>query len=194
LDELRKGLPERYQVEAEVGRGGMATVFVAEDLKHGRRVAIKVLTPELSSSLGAERFLREIQVSARLSHPHILPVFDSGEANGLLYYVMPFVEGESLRGRLRREQQFAIADAITVTCEVADALAYAHGMGIVHRDIKPENVLLHSGHAVVADFGIAHMLYEADGGGGKLTQTGTSLGTAAYMSPEQFAGNAVDGR
>jgi len=194
LDELRKGLPERYQVEAEVGRGGMATVFVAEDLKHGRRVAIKVLTPELSSSLGAERFLREIQVSARLSHPHILPVFDSGEANGLLYYVMPFVEGESLRGRLRREQQFAIADAITVTCEVADALAYAHGMGIVHRDIKPENVLLHSGHAVVADFGIAHMLYEADGGGGKLTQTGTSLGTAAYMSPEQFSGNAVDGR
>ena len=192
LDELRAGLSERYQVEAEVGRGGMATVFVAEDLKHGRRVAIKVLTPELSSSLGAERFLREIQVSARLSHPHILPVFDSGEAKGLLYYVMPFIEGESLRGRLRREQQLSIADAITITCEVADALAYAHGMGIVHRDIKPENVLLHGGHAVVADFGIAHMLYEADSG--KLTQTGTSLGTAAYMSPEQFAGNSVDGR
>jgi eukaryotic-like serine/threonine-protein kinase len=192
LDELRAGLPERYQVEAEVGRGGMATVFVAEDLKHGRRVAIKVLTPELSSSVGADRFLREIQVSARLSHPHILPVFDSGEANGLLYYVMPFVEGESLRGRVRREQQLAITDAITITCEVADALAYAHGMGIVHRDIKPENVLLHGGHAVVADFGIAHMLYEADGG--KLTQTGMSLGTAAYMSPEQFAGHSVDGR
>ena len=192
LDELRAGLPERYQVEAEVGRGGMATVFVAEDLKHGRRVAIKVLTPELSSSLGPERFLREIQVSARLSHPHILPVFDSGEANRLLYYVMPFVEGESLRSRLRRESQLAIADAITITREVADALSYAHGMGIVHRDIKPENVLLHGGHAVVADFGIAHMLYEAEGG--KLTQTGMSLGTAAYMSPEQFAGNAVDGR
>ena len=170
----------------------MATVFGAEDLKHGRRVAIKVLTPELSSSLGADRFLREIQVSARLSHPHILPVFDSGDANGLLYYVMPFVEGESLRSRLRREGQLAIADAITITCEVADALAYAHGMGVVHRDIKPENVLLHGGHAVVADFGIAHMLYEADGG--KLTQTGMSLGTAAYMSPEQFAGGNVDGR
>src|SRR5689334_18593 len=170
----------------------MATVFVAEDLKHGRRVAIKVLTPELSSSVGADRFLREIQVSARLSHPHILPVFDSGEANGLLYYVMPFVEGESLRGRVRREQQLAITDAITITCEVADALSYAHSFGVVHRDIKPENILLHGGHAVVADFGIARVIQ--DSGGDKLTQTGMSVGTAAYMSPEQFSGETVDGR
>ena len=193
LEELRAALPEQYQVEAEIGRGGMATVFAAEDVKHGRRVAIKVLTPELSTSVGAERFLREIQVSARLSHPHILPVFDSGAASGLLYYVMPFVEGESLRARLVREQQFSIEDAITIACEIADALSYAHGMGIVHRDIKPENVLLHGGHAVVADFGIARMLYEADDGG-RLTSTGSSIGTATYMSPEQFSGLNVDGR
>jgi len=170
----------------------MATVFVAEDLKHGRRVAIKVLSPELSSSMDGDRFKREIQIAARLSHPHILPVFDSGEANGLLYYVMPFVEGESLRGRLKRETQLAIEDAITITCEVADALSYAHSFGVVHRDIKPENILLHGGHAVVADFGIARVIQDA--GGEKLTQTGMSVGTAAYMSPEQFSGENVDGR
>ena len=192
LEELREALHEQYAVESEVGRGGMATVFLAEDLKHGRRVAIKVLSPELSSSLDGDRFKREIQIAARLSHPHILPVFDSGEANGLLYYVMPFVEGESLRGRLRRETQLSIDDAVTIACEVADALSYAHSFGVVHRDIKPENILLHGGHAVVADFGIASVIQES--GGEKLTQTGMSVGTAAYMSPEQFSGNQVDGR
>ena len=193
LEELREALREQYAVESEVGRGGMATVFLAEDLKHGRRVAIKVLSPELSSSMDGDRFRREIQIAARLSHPHILPVFDSGQANGLLYYVMPFVEGESLRGRLRRETQLAIEDAITITCEVADALSYAHSFGVVHRDIKPENILLHGGHAVVADFGIARVIQDA--GGDKLTQTGMSVGTAAYMSPEQFNGSEhVDGR
>ena len=170
----------------------MATVFLAEDLKHGRRVAIKVLSPELSSSMDGDRFKREIQIAARLSHPHILPVFDSGVANGLLFYVMPFVEGESLRGRLKRETQLSIEDAITITCEVADALSYAHSFGVVHRDIKPENILLHGGHAVVADFGIARVIQDA--GGEKLTQTGMSVGTAAYMSPEQFGGENVDGR
>jgi serine/threonine-protein kinase len=170
----------------------MATVFLAEDLKHGRRVAVKVLSPELSSSMDSDRFKREIQIAARLSHPHILPVFDSGEANGLLYYVMPFVEGESLRGRLKRETQLPIEDAISITCEVADALSYAHSFGVVHRDIKPENILLHGGHAVVADFGIARVIQEA--GGTKLTQTGMSVGTASYMSPEQFSGENIDGR
>jgi serine/threonine-protein kinase len=189
---MLEALREHYAVESEVGRGGMATVFAAEDLKHGRRVAIKVLSPELSSSMDSDRFKREIQIAARLSHPHILPVFDSGEANGLLYYVMPFVEGESLRGRLKRETQLAIDDAVTITCEVADALSYAHSFGVIHRDIKPENILLHGGHAVVADFGIASVIQEA--GGEKLTQTGMSVGTAAYMSPEQFSGNHVDGR
>jgi eukaryotic-like serine/threonine-protein kinase len=192
LEELRAALREQYAVESEVGRGGMATVFLAEDLKHGRRVAIKVLSPELSSSMDGDRFKREIQIAARLSHPHILPVFDSGVANGLLYYVMPFVEGESLRGRLKRETQLSIEDAITITCEVADALSYAHSFGVVHRDIKPENILLHGGHAVVADFGIARVIQDA--GGEKLTQTGMSVGTAAYMSPEQFGGEHVDGR
>ena len=192
LEELRGALREQYAVESEVGRGGMATVFLAEDLKHGRRVAIKVLSPELSSSMDGDRFKREIQIAARLSHPHILPVFDSGVANGLLYYVMPFVEGESLRGRLKRETQLSIEDAITITCEVADALSYAHSFGVVHRDIKPENILLHGGHAAVADFGIARVIQDA--GGEKLTQTGMSVGTAAYMSPEQFGGEHVDGR
>jgi len=192
LEELREALREQYAVESEVGRGGMATVFLAEDLKHGRRVAIKVLSPELSSSIDGDRFKREIQIAARLSHPHILPVFDSGDAKGLLYYVMPFVEGESLRGRLKRETQLPIEDAITIACEVADALSYAHAFGVVHRDIKPENILLSGGHAVVADFGIARVIQDA--GGEKLTQTGMSVGTAAYMSPEQFSGENVDGR
>ena len=192
LEELRDALQERYLVESEVGRGGMATVFVAEDLKHGRRVAIKVLSPEMSLSIDGDRFKREIQIAARLSHPHILPVFDSDEVNGLLYYTMPFVEGESLRARLERESQLGIDDAVAITCEVADGLSYAHSLGVIHRDIKPENILLHGGHAVVADFGIARVL--EDSGGEKLTQTGMSIGTAAYMSPEQFAGTQVDGR
>ena len=192
LEELREALREQYAVESEVGRGGMATVFLAEDLKHGRRVAIKVLSPELSSSIDSDRFKREIQIAARLSHPHILPVFDSGDARGLLYYVMPFVEGESLRGKLRRETQLSIDDAIAISCEVADALSYAHSFGVVHRDIKPENILLHGGHAVVADFGIARVIQDA--GADQLTKTGTSIGTAAYMSPEQFSGTNIDGR
>ena len=192
LEGLRSALAERYYVECEVGRGGMATVFAADDLKLGRRVAIKVLSPELSSSLDSERFRQEIQIAARLNHPHILPVFESGDAGGLLYYVMPFVEGESLRGRLNRETQLAIEDAIAIACEVADALSYAHAFGVVHRDIKPENILIHGGHAVVADFGIARVIQDA--GGEKLTKTGMSIGTAAYMSPEQFSGTNVDGR
>ena len=192
IEELRDALREHYAVESEVGRGGMATVFLAEDLKHGRRVAIKVLSPELSSSMDGERFKREIQIAARLSHPHILPMFDSGDANGLLYYVMPFVEGESLRGRLKRETQLPIEDAVLIACEVADALSYAHAFGVVHRDIKPKNILLHGGHAVVADFGIARVIQDA--GGEHLTKTGVSIGTAAYMSPEQFSGTSIDGR
>ena len=192
LEELQHALSNTYHVESEIGRGGMATVFLAEDLKHGRRVALKVLSPELSSSIDGDRFKREIQIAARLSHPHILPVFDSGEANGLLFYTMPFVEGESLRARLEREKQLGIDDALLITGEVADALAYAHGLGVIHRDIKPENILIHGGHAVVADFGIARVIQES--GNEKLTQTGMSVGTAAYMSPEQFSGETVDGR
>ena len=169
----------------------MATVFVADDAQLGRRVAIKVLHPDLASSLGAERFAREIRVLAQLNHPHVLPVLDSGVAGGILYYVMPFVDGESLRDRLDREHQIPIDDAIALTCEIADALSYAHSVGIVHRDIKPENILVSGGHAVVADFGIARLTNDTVE---KLTMTGMSMGTAAYMSPEQASGEPVDGR
>ena len=192
LDELQVVLPDRYRIQREIGRGGMAVVYLAEDVPHGRDVAVKVLSPELTSSIDAERFRREIQIAARLSHPNILPAYDSGSANGLLYYVMPFVQGESLRARLDRESQLPIEEAIAITCEVADALAYAHSQGVVHRDIKPENILLQSGHAVVADFGIARLVQDA--GAEKLTQTGMSIGTASYMSPEQFTGEKIDGR
>lgn len=192
LERLRLVLAARYAVERELGRGGMATVYLAQDLRHERRVAIKVLKPELSASLGADRFLREIKLAAQLQHPNILGLFDSGEADGLLYYVMPFVEGESLRGLLDREQQLAIEDAIQVVREAADALGYAHAQGIVHRDIKPENILLTGGHALVADFGIARAVSEA--GGQKLTETGMAVGTPYYMSPEQALGGAVDAR
>jgi TolB-like protein/tRNA A-37 threonylcarbamoyl transferase component Bud32 len=191
LDDLRAALGDRYRIEGKAGQGGMATVYRAEDLKHGRTVAIKVLNAELSASIGAERFQREIQIAARLQHPHILTVHDSGEAAGLLYYVMPFVEGESLRDRLKRESQLPVDDALAITVEVAGALAYAHSRGIIHRDVKPENVLLAQGHAVVADFGIARAASES---GEKLTQTGVAIGTAMYMSPEQFAGDEVDAR
>ena len=191
--QLNAALAGRYRLERELGRGGMATVFLAQDLKHHRRVAIKVLDPELSVLLGPERFLREIEISARLQHPHILTLLDSGEARGLLYYVMPYVEGESLRERLEREQQLPVEEALRLAREVADALDHAHLAGVVHRDIKPENILLQAGHAVVADFGIARAVSAA--GGTKLTTTGTAVGTPAYMSPEQVMGSRdLDGR
>jgi TolB-like protein len=170
----------------------MATVYLARDLKHDRLVAIKVLHPDLAASLGAERFLREIRVTAKLSHPHILPLYDSGEAAGLLYYVMPFVEGESLAGKLAREKQLSIKETVQITREIAEALAQAHSYGLVHRDIKPDNIMMSGGHAIVADFGIATAVSEA--GGEKLTQTGMAIGTPAYMSPEQAMGEAVDAR
>ncbi len=194
LDVLREALADRYAVERELGRGGMATVFLAEDLKHHRAVAIKVLHSDVAAALGAERFLREIEIAARLQHPHILPLYDSGSAAGFLYYVMPYVEGESLRDRLTREKQLALEDTLRVATEVAGALAYAHSRGVVHRDIKPENILLSGGSAVVADFGIARAISVA-GQGEHLTQTGTIIGTPAYMSPEQASGsNEIDGR
>ena len=192
-ESLCAALAGRYQVEREVGQGGMATVYLARDLKHHRDVAIKVVRPELAAALGAERFLREIDTAASLTHPHILPLHDSGESAGFLYFVMPYVDGESLRARLDRERQLPVDDALQIAREVADALACAHGHGIVHRDIKPANILIESGHAVVADFGIARAVSAA--GGNTLTETGTTLGTPAYMSPEQAAGSAsLDGR
>jgi TolB-like protein/tRNA A-37 threonylcarbamoyl transferase component Bud32 len=185
---------ERYTIERELGRGGMATVFLATDTKFARRVAIKVLDPEVAAALGAERFHREIQIATHLTHPNILPIYDSGEVGGALYYVMPFVEGESLQQRIAREHQLGIDEAIRITCEVASALAYAHAAGFVHRDIKPGNILLQSGHAVVADFGIARAITSV-AGAETLTRTGISLGTPAYMSPEQALGErAIDGR
>jgi serine/threonine-protein kinase len=183
---LSAALAGRYRVEHELGQGGMATVYLAEDLKHGRRVAIKVLHPELSAVIGSERFLAEIRTTASLQHPHILGLIDSGEASGLLYYVMPYIEGETLRGRLTREKQLSVDEAVRLTKEVASALEFAHKRGIVHRDIKPENILLQDGQALVADFGIALAVQQA--GGTRMTQTGMSLGTPAYMSPEQATG------
>ncbi len=187
LDTLRGALADRYAIERELGAGGMATVYLAEDLKHHRRVAIKVLHAELSAILGPERFLKEIELTANLQHPHILPLFDSGSADGLLYYVMPYVDGETLRARLEREGQLPIADSLRIACESADALQYAHDRGVVHRDIKPENILLQNGHALVADFGIALAVEQA--GGVRMTQTGLSLGTPHYMAPEQAMGD-----
>ena len=189
LERLQTALAERYRIERELGRGGMATVYLAEDLKHGRRVALKVLRPELSPALGAERFQREIETASRLQHPHILTLHDSGEAAGLLYYAMPYVEGESLRSRLTREVQLDATAAVGIAGDVADALACAHAAGVLHRDIKPENILLTGGHAVVADFGIARALDAV--GADRLTETGLALGTPHYMSPEQAAGARV---
>ncbi len=192
-ERLATALADRYRLERELGQGGMATVYLALDLKHHRRVAIKVLRPELAAAIGPERFLREIETTASLRHPHIVPLYDSGDAGGFLYFVMPLVEGESLRDRLDREKQLPVGDALTIAREVADALGYAHSRGVVHRDIKPENILLEGGHAVVADFGIARALSAA--GADRLTQTGLSVGTPRYMSPEQAAGDTqLDGR
>ena len=192
-DRLQTALATRYRIERELGRGGMAIVFLAEDLKHGRRVALKVLKPELAYAIGPERFLREIRIAAHLTHPNILPLHDSDEVDGLLFYVMPYVEGESLRDRLHRQKQLPIPEVIAIVREVADALTHAHKCGVVHRDIKPENILLAAGHAVVSDFGIARAIGAA--AEDRVTKTGFAVGTPAYMSPEQAAGvEGVDGR
>jgi serine/threonine-protein kinase len=185
-DRLADALADRYRLERELGQGGMATVYLAQDLKHDRQVAIKVLRPELAAVIGAERFLSEIKTTANLQHPHILPLFDSGVADSFLFYVMPFIEGESLRDQLNREKQLPIADAVRIATEIAGALDYAHRHNVVHRDIKPENILLHDGRALVADFGIA--LAASKAGGTRMTETGMSLGTPTYMSPEQAMG------
>ncbi len=192
LDRLTTALSDRYAIEREVGAGGMATVYLAQDLKHDRKVAIKVLNPDLAQSLGAQRFLAEIKVTARLSHPHILPLLDSGEADGFLFYVMPYIDGATLRQHITDQTVLPLEEAVTIAVDVAAALAYAHDEGVVHRDIKPENILFSGGKAVVADFGIAQALSAA--GGDRMTQTGLAIGTPAYMSPEQASGDAVDGR
>jgi hypothetical protein len=184
---LAQALSDRYRIERELGAGGMATVYLARDLKHDREVALKVLRSELAAVIGAERFLSEIRITARLDHPHILTLIDSGEADGLLYYVLPFVRGESLRTRLEREKQLGMEEALAITQQIAGALEYAHKHGVVHRDIKPENILIHEGEAVLTDFGIALAVKEA--GGNRLTETGLSLGTPQYMSPEQATGD-----
>ncbi len=193
LDQLKTSLADRYEIDREIGAGGMATVYLARDLRHDRPVAVKVLNPDLGAVLGVERFLAEIKVTANLQHPNLLPLFDSGEAGGLLFYVMPYVDGESLRAKLMREKQLPIDEAVRITIAVASALEYAHSHGVIHRDLKPENILMQSGQPVIADFGIALAVSKA--GGNRVTQTGISLGTPQYMSPEQATGDRViDGR
>ena len=192
IDRLTTAVSDRYRVGRELGAGGMATVYLARDLKHDRDVAIKVLRDDVAQSVGRERFLREIRLAAKLSHPHILPLFDSGDADGTLFYVMPVVQGQSLRDRLDAQRQLPIADAVRLASEVAGALDHAHRLGIIHRDIKPENIMLQDGHVLVADFGIGKAISDAPGD--TLTQIGMSVGTPAYMSPEQAVGEEVDGR
>jgi eukaryotic-like serine/threonine-protein kinase len=193
LENLQESLADRYKVEREIGVGGMATVYLAKDLRHDRDVALKLLKPELGAVLGPERFLSEIRVTAKLQHPNLLPLFDSGESNGQLWYAMPYVEGESLRAKMERERQLSVREAVRIAVLVAGALDYAHRHGVIHRDLKPENILLHEGQPLVADFGIA--LAVSNAGGERVTQTGLSLGTPQYMSPEQATGErGVDGR
>jgi serine/threonine protein kinase/Flp pilus assembly protein TadD len=193
MEGVKNALESRYSIERELGRGGMATVYLAEDFRHGRQVAVKVLHPELASALGSDRFLREIKLAARLNHPHILPLFDSGEADGFLFYVMPYIDGESLRDKLNREGQLTLEDALGIGRAVAGALDYAHRRNIVHRDIKPENIMLNEGAPMVMDFGIAKAVSVA--GSDTLTQAGMIVGTPAYVSPEQAAGDVdIDGR
>ncbi len=187
LEELQAALSDRYEIERPLGKGGMATVYLAQDTKYERRVALKVLHPELSATLAADRFHREIQLAAKLSHPNILPLFESGAAEHFLFYVMPYIEGESLRARMDREKPMPVADSISIACETGEALAHSHEEGIVHRDIKPENILLARGHAMLLDFGIARALSVA--GGERLTATGLAVGTPWYMSPEQAMGS-----
>jgi serine/threonine-protein kinase len=187
LDRLAVALADRYRVLRELGAGGMATVYLAHDVRHDRQVALKVLRPELAAIVGTERFLQEIRTTANLQHPHIVPLHDSGEIEGAVFYVMPYVEGESLRERLRRERQLPVNEAVRITCEAAAALDYAHRRGVIHRDIKPENILLHDERVLVADFGISLALSRADVGS-RMTETGLSLGTPHYMSPEQASG------
>ncbi len=189
---LSAALEGRYAIERELGEGGMATVYLADDLKHERKVALKVLRPELAALVGAERFLAEIKTTANLQHPHVLPLFDSGEADGFLFYVMPYVEGESLREKLDREHQLSVDEALKITTDVAEALEAAHELGVIHRDIKPANILLSRGNALITDFGIALAVTSA--GGDRLTETGLTVGTPHYMSPEQAAGENIDAR
>ncbi|MBA2707464.1 MAG: serine/threonine protein kinase, partial [Gemmatimonadaceae bacterium] len=190
---LATGLEGRYTIERKIGVGGMATVYLARDLRNQRNVALKVLNPELGAVLGSDRFLSEIQVTANLQHPNLLPLFDSGQVDGLLFYTMPFVEGESLRSRLDREKQLPVDEAVRISAAIASALDYAHRRGVIHRDLKPENILMHEGQPLIADFGIA--LAVSNAGGARITQTGLSLGTPQYMGPEQATGDRViDGR
>ncbi len=186
VERLKAALADRYTIEHEIGAGGMATVYLAEDLKHHRKVAVKVLRPELAAAIGPERFLREIEIAAQLHHPHILPLYDSGESQGFLYYVMPYEEGQSLRDRLAREGELPITEAVRILRDVVDALSSAHEHGVVHRDIKPDNVMLSGRHALVTDFGVAKAVSEATGRE-QLTTAGVALGTPAYMAPEQAA-------